>query len=227
MFCFERPAVMSAPRSSVVAMNHNPARPCDRRIRGRVPYSHRNDVTRRRALVIAPIAAGGLAALFWRTEKPSAASAPVVTIVEFSDDGVKQGAVQRRQVLRSERAWRGALTAQQFWVTRRGTTDTLFTGTFYQQHAAGLYRCVCCANAVFSSGAKFDSGTGWLSYWAPLAAENIFTQIDASFGMTRTEVLCRLCDAHLGHVFDDGPPPTHLRYCINESALRFVSRASA
>jgi len=176
--------------------------------------------------VIAPVAAGGLAALFWRTEEPSAASAPLVTVVEFDDKGVKQGAVQRRRVLRSERAWRSALTTQQYWVTRRGTTDTPFTGTFYQQHAAGLYRCVCCGNAVFSSNTKFDSNTGWPSYWAPLATENIFTQTDTSYGMTRTEVLCRLCDAHLGHVFDDGPPPTRLRYCINESALRFVAGAS-
>jgi peptide-methionine (R)-S-oxide reductase len=184
------------------------------------PRSH--DISRRRALVIAPVAFLGSAAVAWRWSEPSAASAAIVTVVEFSDAGVKLGAAQRQQVVRSDAEWRQRLTTQQFWVTRRGTTDTPFTGSFYQQHDAGLYRCVCCGNAVFSSGTKFDSGTGWPAYSAPLAAENIRTQTDGSFAMRRTEVLCKLCDAHLGHVFDDGPPPSNLRYCINESALRFV-----
>jgi peptide-methionine (R)-S-oxide reductase len=125
-------------------------------------------------------------------------------------------------VVRSDADWRAQLTSQQFWSARRGTTDTPFTGTFYQSHETGIYRCVCCGNALFSSADKYDSGTGWPAYSAPMAAENVWTRNDASFLMQRIEVLCSLCDAHLGHVFDDGPPPSHLRYCINESALRFV-----
>ncbi len=182
-------------------------------------------ISRRRALVIAPVAVLGSAAVVWRLTEPSTVSAALVTVAEFSDAGVKQGAVERRQVVRSDSEWRERLTTQQFWVTRRGTTDTPFTGTFYRSRDAGLYRCVCCGNAVFSSETKFDSGTGWPSYSAPMAAENIRTQTDTSLFMRRTEVLCKLCDAHLGHVFDDGPPPSGLRYCINESALRFVPRS--
>jgi peptide-methionine (R)-S-oxide reductase len=181
-----------------------------------------DEIARRRALMIVPAVIVGGGAIVWRLTEPPAARAALVTIVEFSDAGVRQGTVQRLQVVRSEADWRAQLTAQQFWSARRGTTDTPFTGTFYQSHAAGVYRCVCCGNALFSSADKYDSGTGWPAYSAPMAAENIWTQNDTSFLMHRIEVLCRLCDAHLGHVFDDGPPPSHLRYCINESALRFV-----
>jgi peptide-methionine (R)-S-oxide reductase len=124
--------------------------------------------------------------------------------------------------VRSDGDWRRQLTTGQYWSTRRGSTDTPFTGTYYQLETMGLFRCVCCGNALFGSSAKFDSGTGWPSFSAPVAVENIRTQSDNSLSIERVEVLCRLCDAHLGHVFDDGPPPTGLRYCINESALRFV-----
>lgn len=146
-----------------------------------------------------------------------------VSIIEFEDSGRQLGATVRKKVTHSDGDWRSQLTAQQYWSARRGTTDTPFSGTYYQLEAAGLYRCVCCGSAVFNSAAKFDSGTGWPSYTAPAASENIYTQADNRMFMHRIEVLCRLCDAHLGHLFDDGPPPTGLRYCINESALRFVS----
>jgi peptide-methionine (R)-S-oxide reductase len=122
----------------------------------------------------------------------------------------------------SDSDWRRQLTSGQYWSARRGSTDTPFTGTYYQLEAAGLFRCVCCGNALFTSLTKFDSGTGWPSFSAPVASENLRTQTDNSLSMERVEVLCRLCAAHLGHVFDDGPPATGLRYCINESALRFV-----
>ena len=174
-------------------------------------------------LLVVPAAIIGGGAIAWRLTAPSSARAELVSIVEFSDAGVKQGTVRRLQVVRPDSDWRAQLTSQQFWSARRGTTDTPFTGTFYESHDAGIYRCICCGNALFSSVTKYDSGTGWPAYSAPMASENIWTRSDASFGMQRVEVLCRLCDAHLGHVFDDGPPPSHLRYCINESALRFVA----
>ena len=179
---------------------------------------------RRRWLMAIPLGFGGVACVYWLLGKSfgERASSEEVLIVQFDDAGKNLGPVVTRKVFRTDVQWRGRLSAQQFFSTRRGTTDTPFTGTVYQLHDAGLYRCICCATALFSSQTKFDSSTGWPAFWAPLASENITTKIDTSQPETRTEVLCRLCDAHLGHIFDDGPPPTHLRYCINESALRFV-----
>lgn len=145
-----------------------------------------------------------------------------VTIVEFDDSGRRLGTVVRKKVVHSDGDWRRQLTSGQYWSARRGSTDTPFTGTYYQLKTPGLFRCVCCGNALFSSSTKFDSGTGWPSFSAPIAAENIRTQADNNLSIERVEVLCRLCDAHLGHVFDDGPPPKGLRYCINQSALRYV-----
>jgi peptide-methionine (R)-S-oxide reductase len=126
---------------------------------------------------------------------------------------------------KSDEQWRQILTADQFWITRRRGTESPFSGSYSHTKKDGIYQCVCCGQALFDSRAKFDSGTGWPSFWQPVDGNSISLYADRGLFMTRTEVTCSRCDAHLGHVFDDGPPPTGLRYCLNSAALKLVTRA--
>jgi peptide-methionine (R)-S-oxide reductase len=156
--------------------------------------------------------------------QPSGPPKPV-TIVEFTDSGERKGLISVLTIEKTEAEWKKQLPRDSFEVTRHAETEEPFSGELLNVHDKGVFRCICCDTALFSSATKFESGTGWPSFWAPIAKENVLETSDLSLEMVRTAISCRRCNAHLGHVFDDGPPPTGLRYCMNSVALRFA-RAS-
>jgi methionine-R-sulfoxide reductase len=142
----------------------------------------------------------------------------------FDRGGRLTGPVESERVVRTDEEWRARLTPEQYQIARGKGTERPFCGTLLDNKLDGVYSCLCCGLPLFASDAKFESGTGWPSFFQPVAPENVTTESDRSYGMTRTEILCARCDAHLGHVFEDGPAPTRLRFCVNSESLVFTER---
>ena len=178
----------------------------------------------RRALLLGSVGAALLLAFRFRAgaDQVSAATDGPVTIVHFTDAGTRQDSVTVPKVVKSDDEWQKQLAQDSYEVARQAGTESPGSGALLNEHDKGVFRCICCDNALYSSDTKFESGTGWPSFWAPIAEENVTKIEDSSFGMTRIAVSCTLCDAHLGHVFDDGPQPTGLRYCMNSVSMRFA-----
>ena len=191
--------------------------------------------SRRNFLFSAAALAAGGGLLFNRLARAATTTVGTpgnVTIETFDDAGKSLGMATVPKVVKSEAEWKAQLAkAPQpdltFQVTRQEGTEQAFSGPNWDNHSPGLYRCICCDNALYSNDTKFDSGTGWPSFWQPIAKTNVVEAQDTTFGMLRTKVSCAECDAHLGHVFDDGPQPTGLRYCMDGVAMRFIPRPAA
>jgi peptide-methionine (R)-S-oxide reductase len=191
-----------------------------------------SSVIGRRSFLVGSVGAGVVLAWIYteRRQPIHAETAAVglpktVKIVEFTDDGHRKSTATLDRIVKSEEEWKKQLSRDSFEVTRRAGTERPYTNENPNNHAKGVFRCICCDTALFHSDTKFESGTGWPSFWAPIAKENVLETTDSSLAMVRIAVSCRLCDAHLGHVFDDGPRPTGLRYCMNSVAMRFAKAA--
>ena len=184
-------------------------------------------VSRRVFVIAGAAAAAGIALHFERSRSVEAKSAmpKEVKLVEFSDSGQRKDIVTVPVIIKTDAEWKQQLSPEAFAVARQAGTERPYSGQYWDLHDKGLYRCICCETALFNSATKFESGTGWPSFWEPIAKENVRESTDFSLGIERTAVSCRRCDAHLGHVFDDGPTPTGLRYCMNSVSLRFVKFA--
>jgi peptide-methionine (R)-S-oxide reductase len=192
------------------------------------PDKNDRQLTRRVFVIAGTTAAAAFAYSLRHGMKPVEAkggSPKEVKIVQFSNIGQREDVATLPVILKTDAEWKQQLSPEAFEVTRRAGTERPYSGQYWNLHDKGMYRCCCCDTALFSSDTKFESGTGWPSFWQPLAKENIHENSDLSLGMERTEVSCRRCDAHLGHVFNDGPRPTGLRYCMNSVSFRFVKFA--
>jgi peptide-methionine (R)-S-oxide reductase len=191
-------------------------------------FQSSSPLPRRTFLTAAIAGSAGLAYWLITRHDPtnSAAAAPpipkTVNIVEFSDAGIRKEKISVSTIVKTDAEWRKQLSPDSYEITRHEGTERPYSNENPNNHAKGIFRCICCDTALFDAATKFDSGTGWPSFFQPIAKENIIEEIDSTLGMTRTKVSCRRCEAHLGHVFDDGPKPTGLRYCMNSVAMRFA-----
>lgn len=181
-------------------------------------------IERRVFLGVVATGAGAWAFREWRATPEKPAVPEFVSIAEFDADGRRTGVVRVRSIVKTDAEWKRSLAVDQYMVTRRGDTEFAYAGEFWNFYGDGIYRCACCGTALFDSRTKFESGTGWPSFTDAIAPENIRERPDVSFGVRRTAVACSRCGGHLGHVFEDGPPPGGRRFCMNSVAMRFAGR---